>query len=473
MRAAIYTRVSTEMQASEGFSLEAQQDKLLDYIKLNSMELHRIYTDPGVSAKDLDRPGVQEMITDLKRGLFGAVIVHKLDRLTRNISDLYDLVEMVTKHNVKLISLSENIDTSTAMGRMFVYLLGIFAQMFLENLRDEVRKGMSKRAEKGFHNVTVPLFGYDLNEGVLTINEKEAKLVQWIFDQYLEGVGASNIAKKINELGIRRNRGSFWDHHKVMLMLKNVHYTGRIHWKAANLPESERIIRDGQHDSIISDETFEKVQRIIERRNAGTMSKTSYDYVYGGIITCGLCNQPYHGKYNIRPSQVLYRGYVCSSHAKYGTCDASGISERNLTKLVMSYGTMGADTLLQSYSEVAVTSQINEYDELQQQLNLSESRRERWQLAYADGNMPYTDFSKRMQEEMSKVSEMEKRVQELPRVVPSTVSPEKALEALKLLKENWDYIEQNTRKQIIQSLFQKITIMKMGKKWEITEIKLA
>lgn len=473
MRAAGYSRVSTDEQATEGYSLEAQDDKIIEYITREKWSLFGMFTDPGYSGKDLNRPDIKRLLSEIQKSSINYIVVHKLDRLTRDIGDLYYLLKLFDDHKVHFVSVTEKIDTSTAMGRVFVFMLGIFAQWYRENLSEEVRKGMSKRAEKGFHNVTVPMYGYDLNEGVLTINEKEAKLVQWIFDQYIEGVGVTNIAKKINELGIRRNRGTFWDDRKVRLVLKNVHYTGRIHWKAANLPESERIIRDGQHESIISDEKFEKVQRIVERRNAGTMSKTSYDYVYGGIITCGLCNRPYHGRYNIRPSQVLYRGYVCSSHAKYGTCDASGISERNLTKLVMSYTSMGADTLLQSYSEVAVTSQMNEYDELQQQLNLSESRRERWQLAYADGNMPYTDFSKRMQEEMSKVSEMEKRVQELPRVVPSTVSPEEALQALKLLKENWDYLEQNTRKQIIQSLFQKITILKTGKKWEITEIKLA
>src|SRR5690349_1551274 len=116
MRTAIYTRVSTNEQANEGFSLQAQYERLVDFVNMQRWDLTRIYTDPGVSAKDLNRPGVKEMIDDLKSGKFDAIIVHKLDRLTRNISDLYNLVELVNKLNVKLISISENIDTSTPMG---------------------------------------------------------------------------------------------------------------------------------------------------------------------------------------------------------------------------------------------------------------------------------------------------------------------------------------------------------------------
>lgn len=249
MRVAVYTRVSTERQSSEGHSLEAQHDRLLENVKHNGWSLFKIYTDPGESAKDLKRPGVQQMITDLKNGLFDAVLVHKLDRLTRNISDLYDLVELVNNRNVKLISLSENIDTSTPMGRMFVYILGIFAQMFRENLREEVIKGMTKRAEKGLHNVTVNLYGYQRDEnGQLLIIEEEAKWVKWIFEQYIGGKGTTNIAKELNRLSIRRNQGARWDQHKVMMTITNLHYTGMVHWKVATAPEDSRIVRQGVHE---------------------------------------------------------------------------------------------------------------------------------------------------------------------------------------------------------------------------------
>lgn len=129
-KVAIYTRVSTEKQSSEGYSLEAQHDQLIEYVNSNNMQLIKLYSDPGVSAKNLKRPGVQELIRDLESGMFDTVIIHKLDRLTRNISDLYDLVELVNAKNVKLISLSEQIDTSNPMGS--------YVCIFVRHIRSDV-----------------------------------------------------------------------------------------------------------------------------------------------------------------------------------------------------------------------------------------------------------------------------------------------------------------------------------------------
>lgn len=476
MNVAIYTRVSTEMQAEEGHSLEAQHDRLLEYIRAQGWELFRIYTDPGVSAKDLKRPGVQELIRDLKQGLFDAVLVHKLDRLTRNISDLYDLVEMVNKHNIKMISFSENIDTSTPMGRMFVYILGIFAQMHRENLREEVLKGMTKRAEKGLHNVTVPMYGYTRDEeGNLHIVESEAKWVRFIFERYIQGIGTTSIAKELNELGIRRNQGAKWDQHKVMLTLTNLHYTGKIHWKAAHLAEEHRIIREGDHEPIISIETYEQAQRILQRRREGTISRNSYDYVFGGIVKCGKCGGGYKAKYNKRKlldgTEATYRGYVCSGNERYGTCDAPGISEQNLVKLLFSSGDLFASDF-SDYDSNVQGEENNEREELEQLIQQSELKRARWQHAYGEGLMSYEDFAKRMKEEMDKLKVWQERLQDASPVLSSTISEEEAAEVLRNIKADWDLYDQSMKKQIIQGLFQRIVIEKDGK-WKIIECILA
>ena len=473
MKAAIYTRVSTERQSIEGFSLEAQHDKLIKYIEIHNGELFKIYTDPGISAKDLKRPAVIEMISDLKKGLFDTLLVHKLDRLTRNISDLYNLVELFNKHEIKIISYSENIDTSNPMGRMFVYVLGIFAQMYRENLSEEVRKGQSKRAEKGLLSVSVPMYGYEFGETEkLVIKQNEAQWVKWIFDHYIQGKGTSTIAKELNTLGIRRNQGALWDQHKTMSVIENVTYTGKTHWKAANEPESNRIIRQGTHEPIITDEVFSKAQRILQRRREGTISLNSYDYVYGGILKCARCGSTFKAKYNKSPGDKLYRGYVCTNRTVYGTCDQQGISEDYVTKLVFNHFEFELPTNFFEVYEPA-NEVTDDKKEVQRQLAQSETRRTRWQLAYGDGHMPYEDFTKRMNEEMKKVEEWKGQLGHAAEESISELSPREAYNLVLQIKENWSFLEQNTRKQLIQSLFQKITINKTNNKWKIEDIILA
>lgn len=469
MRAAGYGRVSTEEQANEGHSLDAQREKNLKYIQDAGWTLIGYFDDPGYSGKNLKRPGIQRLIEEIERGHIDAVVVHKLDRLTRNIGDLYKLMQLFEERRVKFMSITEHIDTSSAMGRMFTFMLGIFAQWYRENLSEEVKKGMSQRAKKGLHNITVPLYGYEReDDGSLVVKPSEAKWVRWIFEQYLAGIGSTNIAKRLNDMGIRRNRGAAWDQHKVMMTLTNWHYTGSVHWKEADKPEEERIITNGVHEPIITIETFEAAQRLLERRKAGMASRTSYDYVYSGIIRCGCCGGTYKGKYNKRPGDRLYRGYVCSNNERYGTCRQSGISEINMTRLL--FNSIDLIPSLSAWDETATES--DEREEIKRQLEISVARRNRWQMAFGDGNMPYEDFAKLMKEEMERSAELERRLLELPVVAPSYVSADEAQETLNKLVQDWPIISQSTRKQIIQSIFKSITIRK-DDQWSIIKIILA
>lgn len=469
MRAAGYGRVSTEEQANEGHSLEAQREKNITYIQLQKWTLVGYFSDPGYSGKNLERPDIKRLISEIELGHIDALVVHKLDRLTRNIGDLYNLLELFEKHRVKFVSISENIDTSTAMGRMFVFMLGIFAQWYRENLGEEVKKGMSQRAKKGLHNVTVPLYGYERREdGKLIVKPEEAKWVRWIFEQYLAGIGSTNIAKRLNDMGVRRNRGAKWDQHKVMMTLTNWHYIGKVHWKEADKPEDERIIANGEHEAIIPKEMFEDAQRLLRRRKEGLASRTSYEYVYSGIIRCGKCGGMYKGKYN-KQKGTLYRGYVCSNNERYGNCDHSGISEMNLTKLI--FDSISLIPELTHWNEYM--PHVNEREEICKLIQASEARRSRWQMAFGDGHMPYEDFAKRMKEEMERAAELEKKLAELPEVTTSRITHEEAISMVEELKLNWPLLEQITRKQIIQSIFQSITILKEKGKWSITHISLA
>lgn len=163
MRAAIYTRVSTAMQAEEGFSLEAQEEVLQQAIERKGLQLYRVYSDPGVSGKTFKRPGVQAMITDMKAGRFEALLIHKLDRLSRNMGDIIAFIEMVNKLDIRLIIAAQGqdeIDTRSPMGKAFLQLNGIWAELYINNLREETLKGLVTKARNGGRHMSRPPLGY-------------------------------------------------------------------------------------------------------------------------------------------------------------------------------------------------------------------------------------------------------------------------------------------------------------------------
>ncbi|WP_348624231.1 recombinase family protein [Paenibacillus peoriae] len=471
IRAAGYGRVSTEEQANEGHSLDAQREYNLKYIENEKWILSGYFEDPGYSGKNLNRPDMKRLIQEINDKNIDALVVHKLDRLTRDIKDLYEMLQMFEKHNIKFVSISEKIDTDTAMGRMFVFMLGIFAQWYRENLSEEVTKGMRARAKKGIPNVFVNMFGYTRTpEGELIINEEEAKWVIWIFEQYLNGKGTPTIAKELNNMNIRRTRGGRWSQTKVMDVLENQHYVGNITWKSKKDDEKDRIIRKGTHIGIIDQETFDRVQRWIQRRRDGLRSRNSYNYAFGGVLRCGKCGGRYKGKYSVSGGTITYN-YVCSNKERYHTCDQSSISETKLVKMLFKSLDMVNHNLF--WKDDAKESINSEEDQIRRAIKASEERRERWQMAYGDGFMPYQDFSKRMKDEMQRVVELEEKLSGLPGAVVSTLDPAEVISIMQDIQENWWYMERSTQKQLIQELFQDISILKEGKEWGIKGIAFA
>ena len=129
MKTAVYARVSTEEQAREGYSIRAQIDKLKSYIQIKDWEFYKVYSDEGISGKNIeDRPAINELINDIKAGNVNNVLVYKIDRLTRSTKDLIELTTIFKDYNCAFSSVTESIDTGSASGRMFLKIIGIFAE---------------------------------------------------------------------------------------------------------------------------------------------------------------------------------------------------------------------------------------------------------------------------------------------------------------------------------------------------------
>jgi len=467
-RAAIYTRVSTDRQAEEGFSLEAQRDILLDVARRKGLEVYREYSDPGVSGGSFKRPGIQMMLQDMKAKKFDTIIVHKLDRLSRNMGDLYWFIDLVNKLNVRLIIAaqgSEEIDTRSPMGKAFLYFSGIWAEIYLDNLREETLKGLTKKIQKGGRHMSRPPLGYTFDEnGELIIVEEEAKLVRMVFDLFVNKLwGVTKIAKHMNTFSTTKEGGK-WDNKSVRNILTNPTYAGYNHFKPDHWPEEKRIIVEGTHEPIIDRETFEKVKNIRGRRSLNQMSRRAFEYPFSGIVKCWKCGATYTGNAVTKKGKT-YRHYRCLNQYAKNTCNAPSISERTLVKLTFDSILLREDDIQESKrKDEARRAQID----LQREIEISNRRKKNWMMALGDGKLSPEDYAMLIDEE-------DERIRNLYREIQITEEeeeiPTEELKAMVMrLKENWDYLEPETQKELIQSMIRKIVISKETGEWQIIEL---
>lgn len=190
MRVALYPRVSSHEQ-TEGYSIGEQIERLTDYCKAMQWDIYKIYTDPGYSGGSMDRPGLQEMLKDIKAGKIDKVVVYKLDRLSRSQKDTMMLIEdEFLAYGVDFVSMSENFDTSTPFGRAMIGILAVFAQLERENIKERTMMGKEARAKEGkWHGGATEPIGYDYDPAtdLLSVNEYEAMQIREVYEAFLQG----------------------------------------------------------------------------------------------------------------------------------------------------------------------------------------------------------------------------------------------------------------------------------------------
>lgn len=239
--AAVYIRVSTQDQAQHGFSLDAQQDSLINYAKALGYEIFKIYRDEGKSAKDLKRPEMIELLKDAESRKFQAIFIYKLDRFSRSLKDLILTIDKLKELGIDFISLQDKIETASASGKLMFQIIGAFAEFERNIIGDRTKFGMERKAKEGGFITKAPK-GYKLLNKQLLVNTEEAEKVKHIFEEFLNSnISLTQLAKKHN----LTTTG-------LIKLLRNTTYLGRV--KFAN-HESE-----GQHEPIIDKQLFEQVQ---------------------------------------------------------------------------------------------------------------------------------------------------------------------------------------------------------------------
>ena len=336
-----YGRVSTQRQAlTEDGGLDTQfnlMEKQIEFENEKDPKTEWVvvdrYREEGWSGKNLDRPEFKRMMSDIHDGKINTVVVYKVDRITRSLRDFYDLWETFEKYDVQFISLHEKFDTTTAMGRAMLKFILVFAELEREQTAERTTATMLYRAQQGLWNGGRRL-GYDLdpdNKGVLKVNpiQKET-VIKDFFEKCVEEGSAGKVVNHLHEQGIRRPKyvtkrtkeprggGKFYKQAVVNLLTDKV-YLGKIEFKGE--------VYEGQHDPIVDEALFNRVQAIIakNRVNKGN-SKAQGEHVYllQGLVRCGKCGSM------LTPNSATGRGskrhfyYNCTkkSHSNRTECDA-------------------------------------------------------------------------------------------------------------------------------------------------------
>ena len=252
MKVAIYTRVSTQMQAEKGISLEAQKDTLIKYCNDNNYQ-YEVFQDAGISGKSIDkREKLQELLNRLKE--FDIVLCWSLSRLGRNTRDNLNIIYEFDKKNIAFMTYSENIDTSTIMGKTYTTILSMVAEMEREHISENVKLAKRQEFEEG-KKTAKKVLGYDIVNKQLVLNKKEANIIKFIFDTYDKARNYYQTAKICNNKGFKGKKGQSFHASSIKTIIQNQIYCG------FNNFHSEET-KKGTHQAIITKYLYNKVNNI-------------------------------------------------------------------------------------------------------------------------------------------------------------------------------------------------------------------
>jgi DNA invertase Pin-like site-specific DNA recombinase len=344
IRCAIYTRKSTEEGLEQDYnSLHAQRDACAAYVMSQAGEgwtlLPDIYDDGGFSGGNMERPALKRLMADVEAGRIDVVVVYKVDRLTRALTDFSKIVEVLDRAGASFVSVTQAFNTTTSMGRLTLNVLLSFAQFEREVTGERIRDKIAASKKLGmWMGGAVPL-GYDPSGRTLTINEDEARTVRWVFERYLELGSTHRVVEELARARIVSKRtvskagtergGIPIQRGPLFHMLKNRTYLGEIPHKDKSYP--------GQHPAIIDRDLFDKVQGLLGENDRKARAPGERRKPHKGAPLVGLIHDSAGNRMSPttarQPNKPEYR-YYASTAVQLGEPDKAGAVPRVSATLV-------------------------------------------------------------------------------------------------------------------------------------------
>ena len=470
--AGVYIRVSTEDQAREGFSLGEQEEKLLALCKFKDLEVYKVYKDAGISAKDMEhRPQFQEMLKDMKDGKINYIVAYKLDRITRSVRDLEELISVLEQYNCFLLCDRDDVNTSTANGRFFVRMLTVLSQLEIEIVSERTKFGLNGAIKSGHIPGQRP-FGYkSADDKKMIIDNATRPYVEMIFDMYLEGKSFQQIANYFEENNIYPKKK--WKDTTIRKIIDNKIYMGDYEqYKRIGKQENlEPIVYMNVVEPIISRAKWEDCQRQKER-NQRTYTRDRI-YTFFQRLKCPNCSRIMKCK----GSGGTKRKYM------YYTCEHCHINfNENHVELLLKdfiYDLLEYDMAVKKFFLPVLEDKSNNIDTstIDKEIRELQKQRDRIKQAYIKGIVEIDDFKEDYKLIEDKLSNLETKKLELINLEKFNYSPhellaERDLEKEKmirldtlnsLLKSKWNVMNKSEKQEFISKFIDTIEIKKDNK----------
>lgn len=339
MRCAVYTRKSTNEGLEQTFNtLDAQRESCVNYIASQKHEgwiaLDEMYNDGGFTGANTERPALKKLISDIQERKIDCVVVYKVDRLSRSLSDFIKLLEYFETNKITFVSVTQHFNTKNSMGRLTLNILLSFAQFEREIISERTRDKMSAARKRGRWVGGLPMLGYDIDRAskTLIVNEEEACLVREIFELYIKKCSTMRVANILNEKDYKTKRhkgcsgrvsgGKSFNKTMVSRIISSYIYIGKV--------EYHSDIYDGQQPAIISEDLFYKVNKIRKEnyRKRDRIKNIKDVSLLKHILWCKTCNTRMHPTY-VPKNKKKYRYYVCDNAMEfgYGKCPTKSVNE--------------------------------------------------------------------------------------------------------------------------------------------------
>lgn len=331
-RAVAYCRFSSDKQR-DSYSIAAQLDIITNYCAKEGFELVGQYIDEARSGTNDDRVQFQKMIADSSIGKFDYVIVHKLDRFSRNRANSITYRKILKDNGVRLLSVAEKIDDGPT-GILLESVIDGINEFYSVNLRTETRKGLYQRAKLGKACGNIPLGLNASPEGYFAINKEESTIVVEIFNRVAQDENISSIIRDLTERGITGKRGKKFTYHSIEKIIRNTLYYGTYTYSWGG---GEPVVTPNCVEPIVSKDLFDLANLTLDRHSRPAYARhKEEDYVLTGFLYCGECGGHYRGhKVTLHKKQgdYEYRRYRCSNSAK-GECKAPVIDKELLERSI-------------------------------------------------------------------------------------------------------------------------------------------
>lgn len=434
VRCAIYTRKSTTEGLDSDFStLDAQREACEAFIKSQRSQgwlpLSDQYDDGGFTGGNTERPALLRLLADIQSGRIDCVLVYKVDRLSRSLLDFARLMEVFEVNQVSFVSITQQFNTATSMGRLVLNVLLSFAQFEREIISERTSDKMCAARRKGKWLGGPPVLGYDIDRDRkrLVLNPEEVKIVQSLFDLYLEKKSMLKVAQEANHRGWKTKshltkkgtlrKGLPFDKARLQRILSNVTYTGQINHKGQILP--------GEHSAIIETSVFDQVQAQIRKNTHAGKKATRYPHIglLKGLMKCGNCGAALAHTYAKKQNR-LYRYYLCTTKQKQGreVCDTRPLPAQEIEDHVVGMITcIGEDPVLRerAFADMIARreSQFTELEQerhrlLEEKLQL-ERRIERLVTAITSSDTPLAKVGERLRKSEKLLSCLDHKINEI------------------------------------------------------------